>query len=232
MNPISEERLAANWRAVVDTLDQPASSRLERVLRRSGLPGWTVRLAVSTPGLRRAWWAALATVVLFGLAAADPQRPRESIAGFLLLAPLVPLLGVASSYGAGADPAYELTLSTPRSGLRLVLLRTITVLVASFVALAATSVLLPGRSALAFAWLLPSLAVASGALALSTVVSPRRTVVVVGAAWLLAAAVVNGATNDRLSLFGPVAQVVCLVLALTAAVVVALRREAYARLVG
>jgi hypothetical protein len=232
MTPISDERLAANWRVVVDTIDQPAPSRLERVLRRCGLPGWTVRLAVSTPGLRRAWGAALATVVLFGLAAADPQRPRESLAGFLVLAPLVPLLGVASSYGAGADPAYELTVSTPRSGLRLVLLRTITVLVASFAVLAAASVLLPGRSALAFAWLLPSVAVTCGALALSTLLSPRRTVVAVGAAWLVVAAVVNGATNDRLSLFGPAAQVVCLVVALLATAVVAIRRDAYARLVA
>ena len=67
---------------------------------------------------------------------------------------------------------------------------------------------------------------------MSTVWAPRRTVTVVAAAWLVAAAVVNGATDDRLALFGPAPQVVCLLVALGAVAVVARRRDSFARLVG
>jgi len=228
MSPVDDERLARNWRGITAALDAPEPSRAERVLVALRVPPTFARLAVSTPALRRAWLVASGLAILFGLAAADPARPRESLFTFLVLAPLVPVVGVALSYGPGSDPAYEVTLSTPRSGLRLALVRTCTVTATSCAVLALASVLLPGRGAVAFAWLVPALALAAICLAVTTFVTPRTAAAVVAAAWLVTAGVVDRNATDALALFGGPATGTLLLLGLTAGVVLVVRRDRFA----
>ena len=101
----------------------------------------------------------------------------------LLLAPVLPVLGVAASWSQGLDPAYELTASVPRAGLHLVLRRTASVLAvvvpALLVAGWATGV--PGVTAAQ--WLLPCLAFTSTTLALGGVVGVTRAAVAVVVVW-------------------------------------------------
>jgi hypothetical protein len=232
MTPVTPERLDANWRGITAALDAPPATRTEQVLRGLRVPASFARLAVCTPGLRRSWFAAAGAAMLFGLAAADPQRPRESLFLFLVLAPLVPVVGVALSYGPGSDPAYEVTLSTPRSGLRLVLVRTLTVLVGSGAMLAMVSLLLPGRAATAFAWLVPALMLSLACLALTTVVTPRTAALSSAAAWLLVAGSCNRRAADPLVLVGVTAHLVYALVAVVAAAVVVIRRDRFAVTAG
>jgi hypothetical protein len=101
----------------------------------------------------------------------------------LLLAPVLPVLGVAASWSQGLDPAYELTASVPRAGLHLVLRRTASVLAVVVPALLvggwATGV--PGATAAQ--WLLPCLAFTSTTLALGGVVGVTRAAVAVVVVW-------------------------------------------------
>jgi hypothetical protein len=84
------------------------------------------------PPVRRGAGAAyaLAVVLVLGLAAVldltgtGPAAAGDPLPLSLLLAPLLPLLGVALAYGPGADPTYELVASTPLGGLPLLLWRT------------------------------------------------------------------------------------------------------------
>lgn len=102
------------------------------------------RLLTSVPALRLPWLAAAAFAVACAtvLSLVDGGGDEPVL---LLLAPLLPLAGAALSYGRGTDPAYELTLTTPYSGLRLLLLRTLTVLDVTIPLLLAATFLVPAR---------------------------------------------------------------------------------------
>ncbi len=232
--PVDPPRLDANWRVICAELDAPQPSRLERMLRRIGFDASSVRLAVATPSLRRSWYAALAVVVVLGLAAADREAPDPEASLFTLLfaAPLVPILGVALAYGPGGDPAYEATLSTPRSGLRLVLIRTAVVVIVSVIALGIVGLLSPVRTPMAWAWIVPSVATSVGTLAVSTFLSPRRAGAVVGSSWIALVLLARAATNDRLAAFSPAGQVVAVLVVGIAAGVVAARRSAFSVMSG
>ncbi|MBT2400259.1 zf-HC2 domain-containing protein [Streptomyces sp. ISL-100] len=140
------------------------------------------------PALRGAWVVA---VVLVGAGAVglaygagfDGARPL-----LLALAPLLPLAGVAVSYGRHADPMYEISASTPSGGLRLLLLRTAAVLGVSLPLLTAAGAVLPTAPGVpgAAAWLLPGLALTIGALALGSYVGCRPAAGAIGSAWGLA----------------------------------------------
>ncbi|MGE7438195.1 MULTISPECIES: zf-HC2 domain-containing protein [Kitasatospora] len=150
----------------------------------------------------------------------------------LPIAPVLPLCGVAASWSRGLDPAHELTASTARAGLPLLLRRTTAVLV----------VVLPGLlvggwltgTMTAAQWLLPSLAFTSTALALGSVVGVTRAAVGLMVAWGVVVVVPAWATGrvplalqlvlqpDRLPVWG-------LLLALGTGAVIA-RRNAYSTL--
>ncbi|MEU6966960.1 zf-HC2 domain-containing protein [Kitasatospora aureofaciens] len=102
----------------------------------------------------------------------------------LLAAPVLPLCGVAAAWSRGLDPAHELTASTARAGLPLVLRRTTAVLVVVLPMLLAGGWLT--GTATAAQWLLPSLAFTSTALALGSVVGVSRAAAGLAAAWSVA----------------------------------------------
>lgn len=222
---IDRARLDANWRAISVELDAPRPSWIERGLRRLGLPATVTRPALATPSLRRAWYAAIALVVIIGLVAADPDDPRASAFVLLFLAPIVPLLGVSLAFGPDADPAHEAHLATPTQGVRLVLLRATTVLAISFVVIGGLALLTDVTRPLAAAWMLPSIGLTAASTAVMTTTSPRRAVGLVGVAWVIVALIGRGAADDRLGAFGPAAQLAFFAVAVVGVVVTYVRRE-------
>ncbi len=228
--PIDPARLDANWRAITSELDAPRASRLERVLRWLRMPARATRLVVATPALRRAWYIALALVTFIGFAAVDPNEPRQSLFVLLVLAPLVPALGVAMAYGPSADPAYEVQLATPMRGLRLVTVRTVTVLAVSLAVIGPLSLLNEVTRPMALAWLLPALAVTSGSLAAMTFIRPRLATTLVGGAWVIVALIGRAASDDWLGAFVPAAQLAALVTTVAFVAVAVSRRTSFDRL--
>ncbi|MGW1033331.1 zf-HC2 domain-containing protein [Streptomyces antibioticus] len=139
------------------------------------------------PAVRGGWLVAVVAVAVgaVGLAygaGVDGTRPL-----LLAIAPVVPVAGVALSYGRHADPLYELVASTPSGGLRLMLTRTAAVLAVSLPLLTLTGLLLPAPGTPnAAAWLLPGLALTLAALALAGYVGLRAATAVTGGGWLAA----------------------------------------------
>ncbi|MFF7408720.1 zf-HC2 domain-containing protein [Streptomyces lydicus] len=140
------------------------------------------------PALRVPWLLALllvcatATGLAYG-AGFDGARPL-----LLMLAPVLPLAGVALSYGPRADPLYEISAATPSGGLWLLLTRTAAVLGVSLPLLTTVGAVLPAAAGVpgAGAWLVPGLALALGALALGSFVGCRTATAVVAAGWMSA----------------------------------------------
>ncbi|ATL30439.1 hypothetical protein [Streptomyces formicae] len=210
----------------------------------SPLPGsWQVFRAVG-PALRGPWLVALVTVCAgaVGLAYATGFHGARTL--LLALSPVLPLVGVAVSYGPHADPVHELAASTPSGGLRLLLTRTLAVLAVSLPLLTAAGAAAPGTGGAPgpAAWLLPGLALTVAALVLGSYVGCRAATATVAAGWLLAvlAPVLAGpdggtgvlpvtALNRQLAqyLAGPGAQSCWAAAAVLGAALLALRRHSF-----
>lgn len=229
MRPVDQARIDANWRAIAIGLDAPRPPLLERALRRLGVPAHVTRLIAATPALRRAWYVSIVLVAVVGLGAAEPGD-HDSLFALLVLAPLVPVLGVGMAFGAESDPGYEVEMATPTRGVRLVAVRALTVLVVAIAVILVLSVLSPAARPLAAAWLLPALAVTSASVALMTVLSPRRAAAAAGAGWLAAVVVARIAVSDQLAVFGAVGQLVALGCAIVCITCIVARRAAFDRL--
>jgi hypothetical protein len=226
---VDQARLDANWRAIIAELDAPRASRMERVLRRAHVPGHVTRLVAATPALRRAWYLSIAIAVVVGLGAAQPDD-RSSLFALLVLAPALPVLGVALAYGPAADPMYEAQLATPTRGLRLVAMRAVTVLGVSVLAVAAPALLAPATRGVAFLWLLPALALTSASLALMTWLPPRRSASIVAAVWFGVVVLAQVASTADLAAFGAAGQLVAVIVAVAGAAVAFGRRDVFDRM--
>jgi hypothetical protein len=185
--------------------------------RPARLSAWTTPVMV--PWLAMAVGATLIALLLDVLGSGSGD-----VSLVLLLAPVLPLLGVAASWSRGLDPAYELTAAAPRAGLYLVLRRT-----ASVLAVVVPVLLVGGwvTGVTAAQWLLPCLAFTSAALALGGVVGVTRAAVALVAVWaavILAPTLAAGRTSFALQTGG--LPVWGLVLTLGTGVLIA-RRGAY-----
>ncbi|MFC9287164.1 zf-HC2 domain-containing protein, partial [Streptomyces sp. NPDC057052] len=139
------------------------------------------------PAVRGAWSVAVVVVALGAVALAYGAGVTGVRPLLLALAPVVPVLGVALSYGPHADPVHEIAAASPGGGLRLLLTRTAAVLLVCLPVLTLAGLLLPGSGAPgAAAWLLPGLALTLATLALAGYVGPRPGAVVTGGGWLCA----------------------------------------------
>lgn len=224
---VAGPRLAESWAAIEAVLDAPRRRLPERVLVAVGVPSHVARLMGATPSLRRSWFVAVGVALLFGLAAANPDRPGSSVLLLLALAPLVPVGGVALAYGPGADPAHEITVVTPTGGIRLLLIRSAAVVLASIGLAGAVSMLLVARQPMAAAWLLPALALTSLTLALTTWWRPRTAGLVVAGGWVGVVVLGAAATTDDLAAFGGWGQLGAAVVAVAGAAVLVVRRRAF-----
>lgn len=221
MIPNLDARLARNLDVVMAEIEAPPRGRFERLLLWARVPEPTARLVAATPALRVAWFVSVALVLLFAAAAGDTSWDDASrLAVLLTLAPLVPVLGVALSYGAPADRTHEVAVAAPLSGLRLVLLRAVTVVVAAAGLTLLGVLLAPAAGWLRLAWLLPSIATTAVTLALGSRLGMRTAAGIVAAAWLVLVVVVAQLTDDAAAPFGPIAQATAL--AVTACAVAAL----------
>ncbi|MCT9935358.1 zf-HC2 domain-containing protein [Planotetraspora sp. A-T 1434] len=201
--PGDETWLAASWERIEDAVGSPRPRPAERVLRHLGVPRHLARLLVATPTLSRAWLAAVTAVLTFAIVAA--HAAGNGFPAFLTVAPVLPLAGIALAYGRWVDPAHESHAATPLAGPRLLLLRALAVLVTAIALTGLAAPLLPAMTA---AWLLPSLALAGGCLALATRVPLPLAAAALGAGWIGVVAVTGGLTGDWSVPFGPTAQVV------------------------
>ncbi|MGC0377252.1 zf-HC2 domain-containing protein [Streptomyces sp. SAI-229] len=139
------------------------------------------------PAVRGAWLPAVLLVAVGAVALAHGAGFAHARPWLLALAPVVPVAGVALSYGPHADPMHEITAATPSAGLRLVLMRTAAVLAVSLPLLTLAGALLPSTDAPnAAAWLLPGLALTLASLALAGYVGLRAATAVTGGGWLCA----------------------------------------------
>ena len=222
---VDTARLDAIWAEVADVVDAPRRTRLERLLTAFGVPEATARLLAATPNLRAGWFGARAVVLALALGVTALGGRDGDATPLLLLAPLLPVVGVAAAFGRHADPAYDLTIAAPYSTLRLLLLRSAAVLVTCVALTASVALLLPGAVGTA-AWLLPALGLTVATLALATWWEPHVAAVAVGGTWTLL--VVEVAYRRGLAdLTSSPAQLGCAALAVLAAAVLVRRRRCF-----
>ena len=221
---VDTRRLDAVWTEVVDAVDGPHPSWVERLLTQLGVAPSTARLVAVTPSLRVAWLAGVALALVMALVAAH-TGPR-GVALFLALAPVLPVVGVALTFGPRTEPMHEVALAASYSSFRLLLARSVAVVGATLLLALPAAALLPGSPWLAVAWLLPALALATASLALASRLDPVVSAVGLAVVWLAVA--LSGLAPDRdpllVSRLG--VQAACLVLLLGAGLVLLRQRRA------
>ncbi|MFE1551131.1 zf-HC2 domain-containing protein [Streptomyces sp. NPDC058718] len=209
----------------------------------SPLGPWARLWWAAGPALRGSWVVAVALVLGGAFALAYGAGFQGARSWLLALSPVLPLGGVAVSYGRHADPLYEITAATPSGGLRLLLTRTAAVLTVCVPLLTAGGALLPPVAGFpgAAAWLLPGLALTLATLALGSFVGCRAAAATVAGGWLLAvtgpllgpsATGPTGATEGSAATIaryfsGPTAQGSWAAAALACAALLVLRRRSF-----
>ena len=146
------------------------------------------------------WLAMSALVVVAAFLIDLMSRTTHSVSLVLLVAPVTPLFGVAAAWSRTLDPMGELTSSSPRAGLELVLRRTTAVLAVTIPLVAVFGGV--DRVSLAVC-LVPCLAFTLGTLALGTVLGVRRSAALLGVAWVgvsIVPALATGSLPAQLSL--------------------------------
>jgi hypothetical protein len=176
--------LDAGWERLDAELDAPRPGLLESLLVRTGMPDHIARLLAATPVLRGSWLGAVLGVLGMTVLVSNALGSTDSPTLFLALAPLLPLAGVALSFGPVLDPTYEMAVVAPLHGFRLLMIRTVAVLVAGLGLNGMATLALPGYGLRALAWLLPALALTTTGLALTPRLGPVRAPLLVGGAWI------------------------------------------------
>jgi hypothetical protein len=221
------------WAEITEAVDAPRGGVVERGLLRLGVREHVARLLAATPSLRLSWFTAEAVALGFAVLAARSAtggRGAElALLLFLMVAALLPVAGVAVSFGPGMDPTYEVGVAAPLRSSRLFLVRAIAVLATSMVIAGAAALALPGLDWTAAAWLVPSLGLALATLSLSTYVRPLLAAGAVTFAWISVAVAVTYGRDDELSMFRGGGQLASLLVITVSAVVLARRREALER---
>jgi hypothetical protein len=185
---------------------------------------WSARLSRWLTPTMVPWLTMVAGVTLLALLLDLAGTGSGEVSLVLLVAPVLPVLGVAASWSRGLDPAYELTASAPRAGLYLVLRRT-----ASVLGVVVPALLVGGwaTGVMVTQWLLPCLALTAATLALGGAVGVTRAAVLLAAVWAAAVVAPTLATSrTAFALHTGGLPVWGLVLTLAICVVIA-RRGAY-----
>jgi hypothetical protein len=235
-------RLARNRSALLVRVALPQGRLLRRMLCRCGIPDYVLDLVAATPSLRRSWLLSVVGVLAVVTGEAATVRygwipvsghpgltgnpSPEALAPFLLIAPLLVLAGVAAAFLPMLDPGYRLAVAAPFSGIKLLLLRTISALIAALVPVACAALIVPGPGWLPVALLLPSLALCGVALAAASILSSRAAAVIAGMLWALAALLL-ATWHVPLAIVQRNAQFACAAVLCTCAVVLYLRRDRF-----
>jgi len=211
--PHCRERLAqrvapaavrAGWERLDAELDAARPGLVEALLVRLGVAAHTARLLACTPGLRRSWLAAVGFTLAVAMAAAHLAGSMTVPIPLLAIAPLLPLIGVAISFGPRVDPSYELAVVAPLHTFRLLLLRCAAVLSATTALTGVASIAVPEYGPVVLGWLAPSLALTLLSLALMPRFGPVTAPLAVGFGWLaLLAATVHPLTGESVLFTAP-----------------------------
>jgi hypothetical protein len=220
---VPEQRLSTVWNTVRERVDAPKRSLIERLMTRCGLPEADVRVLLATPTLRLAWLAGMVATLGFGVWAAHARGGNDL--PFLLVAPLLPVLGVASAFTPRLDPAYDVARAASYSAVRLVLVRSVAVVTATIVLGFAAALALPVLSLAVAAWLLPALSLTCVVLAIATWWEPQRAAAIVAAGWVVAVVGIARESTDPLAAFGASGQVAVTALGIAALVVFIVRHN-------
>jgi hypothetical protein len=210
------------WADTVDVLDRPPVSVRERLLTAIGLAPPAARLASKASSAHRAWLWSCALLATFAFAA--PRTDGRLIMWFLVLAPLVPVTGVALAYGPHTDAMHEVVAAAPYSRLRLILLRSLLVVPVTGALLLVTGLTVPGGLSASALWLLPGLALSAVTLALEARFGALPVAAASSLGWIAFALAARASTGTVLTAYGPPVQLVCLT-----AVVAVLASAAYGR---
>lgn len=219
--------LARSWEGIEERLDAPRRGPVEAGLLRAGVPEHVARLLGATPALRLSWLLSCALVLAFAVWAASQRE--AGLYGFLVVAPLLPLAGVAVAYGPEVDPTYEVGLAAPRGSFALLLLRAAAVIVSTTAMVAIAALAVPGLHGSAAAWLLPSLGLTLAALALTTRMSALAACGSLAVTWLLAGWAGWELAHEPLDVFGLPAQLACVFVVAIAVVVLARSADRFER---
>ena len=213
------------WSGVLDRVESSRPGWVERLLLRVGTPDHVARLVAATPSLQLSWFAAMSVALAFAVSAAYAGETGRLI--FLIVAPLIPLAGVAAAYGPGVDPTYEVGLAAPMRGQRLLFIRAATVLATGIAICALASLALPHLDWTAAAWLLPALSLAAAGLALSSSLAAPVAFGGVAALWVTLVVLAEVASPSPLALFRAPEQVAFLACGVACAGLTVARREAF-----
>jgi hypothetical protein len=191
------------WDDVLAAIEVPRPVLAQRMFVRLGLSESDSMVASSAPTLRVAWLLATMGILLFVVIAAA-LADDGGLGLFLIVAPLIPVTGVAAAYGPSSDPSFETVVVAPFAMVRLILLRTLFVLVTSVPLVVIAGLLLPTSPLIAVAWLLPAAGFIAVVLTASNWVDPTHAAAAVGAGWV-AVVVWAVRTDDPLAVFAPMA---------------------------
>jgi hypothetical protein len=205
------------WSELAERLDAPRSTTLSRI-------------TVSTRPLLSAGLLAMVLVIvlpLFPMVIVGLGVPNALLA----MAPLAPIAAVALSYRSSADPAGELAAAAPMAGLRLVAGRALAVSLMAAPLGVVVGLLMRFPTEMAFAWLLPGLALSSLVLfAGTTRLDPTVVACTLGVGWpvLVAFPSVSGEVPASLVaswIAGSSGQLLMVAVAVLALVASAVRRD-------
>jgi hypothetical protein len=229
---IDEHRLDRNRAMLLVRLALPPTAPVERAVTWCGVPPHVLRLLSVTPSLRRSWLAGVALVLGVAVGATRVVAITPAASGspvrllpFLLVAPLLPLAGIAGAFDSRLDPTAALATAAPVSGIWLFCLRSVAVIAAALIPTALAAFLVPGSNWLPLLVVLPALAVSLAALALATLIGPLRAAIGAGAGWVALVAAVGLAGGPLALSCSGAAQAASLGVIIGASCLLALRRH-------
>lgn len=220
-------RLDDLWTRINDSVRRPTAGPVERLLVALGINDHTARLLGATRSLSLSWFLAIAVALTFAVAAA--HSGDRGFVVFLIVAPLLPLAGVAAAYGPGVDPTYEIGLASPMRSFNLLLIRAAAVLVTTVLLGIVAAFALPELNGTAVVWLLPALGLVAASLALGTFLAPLPSAAIVAVAWvtLTATVLIFAPTSGERSLFVGSIQPLLLIITVISGVALLLRRDKF-----
>jgi hypothetical protein len=226
---VDATRLNHVWSGVHAGMHAPKPKVIEHLLRRLGTPDHYARLLAATPSLSASWLLSVSVALAFALIASHNRT--ENPLPFLIIAPLLPLAGVAASYSPGLDPTHEIGIASPLRGSTLLMVRSAAVFAVTTILAGLAALALPHIGWTAAAWVLPALGLSVASLALSTWIPPVWASGLVGTIWVggvIATLARPGLTRaQQLAWFKPAAQVTFCVIAVAAAAVAIIRGDRY-----
>ena len=220
---VDDDLVSFVWSQVADALDGSQLGRVERTLRRLGCSDTTPRIVAATTGARFSYVIAVAISVAMAVVAGH-SRGDQAFVAFLLLAPIGPVVATAGAFGRWADPAHAVVSVTPTSKLRIVLIRTAASVLPAIVLTALSVPVLLDRGWLAIAWLLPTLALALGALALSSWIDLEIASLIVCGLWLSMPFLIRVPGGELIDVFGEQIQIASIAIAAVGTLTMTLRR--------